>query len=79
MMTEDEAKMIGRAIREAAGLIQIPIENETERRAIALKLAIDTKGVAVSFKDDSTPAETAAEVVAAAHVYDDFLTGGADR
>lgn len=74
-MTENEARMIGRAIREEAKLISIPIENEMERRAICLKLAIETKGVAFSLKNDATVAEAAEQVLTAALMYDDFVSG----
>jgi hypothetical protein len=77
MITEDEARMIGRAIREEAKIVAIPIENEMERRAICLKLAVETKGVAFSLKNDATPVEAAAEVLKAARMYDDFVVGQA--
>jgi hypothetical protein len=74
-MTEDEARMIGKAIREEAKLIQIPIENEMERRAICLKLAIETKGVTFSLKNDASPTDAAASVIEAARLYEAYVTG----
>lgn len=67
--------MIGKAIREEASLIKIPIENEIERRAICLRLAIETKGVAFSLKNDASVEEAAAQVVTVARMYEDFVSG----
>jgi hypothetical protein len=77
MITEDQARMIGKAIREEANMIALPIENETERRVICLKLAIETKGAAFSLKNDASIAEAAAGVVEVARMYDDFVSGRA--
>lgn len=77
MITEDQARMIGKAISEEAEMVAVPIENEMERRAICLKLAIDTKGVAFSLKNDDSPADAAAQVLEAARMYDDFVSGRA--
>lgn len=76
-MTEDEARMIGKAIREEAKLVAVPIENLIERRAICLKLAIETKGVAFSLANDASVADAAAQVIEAAQLYHDFVTGDA--
>lgn len=68
--------MIGRAIREEARLIAVPIQDELERRAICLRLAIDTDGVGFSLlKSDTSPAECAAEVVEAARLYEAYVSG----
>jgi hypothetical protein len=74
-MTEDEAKMIGRAIKDAAEMVALPIDRPTERRAICLKLAIETKGVAFSLKTDGTVQDSAEQVVAAARLYEQFVSG----
>lgn len=76
MMTEDEARMIGKAIHEAAEMVALPIECEMERRAICLKLAIGTWNVAhYAFADGPTSADIAALVVDAARVYEAYVTG----
>ena len=77
MITEDQARMIGKAIRDEAGLIRVPIENEIERRAICIRLALDTKGVQFSLKDDAPAMAVAGEVLAVARMYDDFISGKA--
>lgn len=73
MITEDEARMIGKAIREEARIVGVAIENPMERRAICLKLAMDTKGVAFSLKNDASVAEAAGQVLEAAQLYLDFV------
>lgn len=72
-MTEDEARMIGKAIREEAKLAHLPIENEMERRAICLKLALETRGSA--FPVTSRAVEDAADVLEAARLYEAYVTG----
>lgn len=74
MITEDEARMIGKAIRDEAGIVALPSENPTERRAICLKFAIETKGVAFSLKNDSTVVEAARQVLEAARLYHAFVS-----
>lgn len=74
-MTEDEARMIGKAIREEAQLLALAIQDPMERRAICLKLAIETKGVALLLKNDATVAESAERVVDAARLYFTFVSG----
>lgn len=74
-----EATESGLAARKAAierELRQdpLPIADPLERRAIALKLAIDTKNVAFSLKDDGD--EIGPKVVACARLYEDFITNG---
>lgn len=73
MITEDEARMIGKAIKEAAEIRAVAIESPVERRAVCLKLAIDTRGDA--FRTDSKASEDAADVLEAARMYDDFVSG----
>ena len=77
-MTEDEARMIGKAIREEAQIVGLAIQNPMERRAICLKLAIETKGVAFSLKNDGT-VEAAEQVLDAARIYHAFVSGEAAR
>lgn len=72
-MTEEEARMIGRAIREEAQLIAVPVENPMERRAVCLKFAIETRGRMVI--DDATFAAGVGEVIGAARHYDAYITG----
>lgn len=72
MITEDQARMIGKAIRDEANLVATPLANETERRAFSLKMAIDTRGNA--FRSDSSAVQDATDVLQAAQMYDDFLT-----
>lgn len=74
MISEDEARMIGKAIREEANLLALGIHDPIERRGICLKLAIETKGVAFSLKNDGTVAEAAQQVVDAAQIYYAFVT-----
>lgn len=78
VMTEDDARMLGKAIKEAAGLVSLPIENDKERRLLCLKLAIETKNVAFSLKNDGTVAEAAEQVLVAASMYDDFVSGASN-
>lgn len=77
MITEDQARMIGRAIREEANLISVPVQDPMERRAICLRFAIETKGVAFSLKNDATVTEAAEQVIEAARLYHDFVSGEA--
>lgn len=76
-MTEDEARMLGKAIRESAEMVSIPIKDPIERRAICVKLAMETKGVAFSLKNDGTLPEAAQQVLEAAQLYYAFVTGEA--
>lgn len=78
-MTEDEARRIGEAIAEAAELKRVPIEIPMERRAYALKCAIETKSVAMSLREDASVAESAGQVLEAAGMYLTFIeTGSVD-
>ena len=54
-------------------LIRTPIENAMERRAVCLRLAIDTKGVAFSLKNDGSVSESAEQVVIAARIYEEYI------
>lgn len=76
-MTEEEARMIGRAIREEARMVGLPTDDPVERRAICLKLAIETKGVAFSLKNDADVSEAADQVVVAAKIYEAYVSGEA--
>lgn len=76
-ITEQQARMIGKAIREEAQIVALAIENEMERRAICLKLAIETRGSA--FPATSTAVADAADVLQAARMYDAFVSGADSR
>jgi hypothetical protein len=53
----------------------LPVENSMERRAVALRFAIETKGVAFSLKNDGSIQESAEQVLAAARIYQAYIEG----
>jgi hypothetical protein len=59
-------------------LVRLPIYDPMERRAICLKLALDTKGVAFSLKNDATVADAATDVVEAAKYYEAYVFGATE-
>lgn len=71
--TEQQARMIGKAIREEAEIVPTPLANGIERRAFSLKMAIETRGSA--FPVTSAAVDDAADVLQAARMYDAFLVG----
>lgn len=73
MITENEARMIGKAIKEEAEIRAVAIESPIERRAVCLKFAIETR--ANAFRTDTKASEDAADVLVAARLYDDFVSG----
>lgn len=77
-MTDEDATRIGQAIAKAAKMIALPIDNSRECRAIALKLAIETRNVAFAVVKDGAE-ESAAQVVTAAELYLSFIKGGDPR
>lgn len=56
----------------------LPMINPLERRALSLKFAIETKGVAFSLKNDASVEEAAEQVLTAAKMYNDFIVGVTD-
>jgi hypothetical protein len=74
MITEPEARMIGKAIREEANLIALAIHDPIEQRALCLRFAIDTQRVAMSLAPAGTAVEAASQVVEAARLYHGFLS-----
>lgn len=74
-MTENEARMIGKAICEEARLIRLPLQDPIEQRAVCLKFAIETEGIASArIRPDSTMAEAAERVLDAARLYYAFVS-----
>jgi len=74
-MTENEARMIGKAICEEARLVGLPIHDPMERRAICLKLANETKEVAFSLKNDDTVTDAVMQTLDAARLYEEYVIG----
>lgn len=55
-------------------MISLPIKDDRECRAICVKLAIETKNVALSLHADGSVQESADQVLVAAQMYYDFIT-----
>lgn len=73
-MNNEQAQLIGQEIAKAAKLVAVPIQDERECRAICVKMAIETKTVAMSLRVDGTVQESADQVLTAAQMYYDFIT-----
>lgn len=41
MLSDEEANRIGKAIRDAAEMVSLPVENPMERRAVSVHLAVN--------------------------------------
>jgi hypothetical protein len=70
-MTEDEARILGKAIFEEVKILPVAMENEVERRAFCLKMAIETKGIWF----EEVGANPEASVLRVARVYEAFVSG----
>lgn len=56
----------------------LPIHDAIERRAICLKLAIETKGVQFSLVDNASVSEAVDQVIATAKLYEAYVSGAED-
>jgi hypothetical protein len=72
-MEKIEAQEVAEIITREAKLVRTPMQDPMERRAICLKLAIDTGTVGFALNGRAGAEELAATIVLAARVYEGYI------